>query len=114
MCAGRDPQRRPPLHPAFPVPWPLLVLEPALPQNLTACCHQSCFEASPAFRVAIRVLSSIGAVFEQLFFLNFIGSNILLAKMATKKAKPDGQYHLKPEEVDDFIRGQLVANLPGK
>ncbi|KAM5227222.1 DNA repair protein REV1 isoform 2-T2 [Ctenodactylus gundi] len=42
-----------------------------------------------------------------------IGSNILLARMATRKAKPDGQYHLKPEEVDDFIRGQLVANLPG-
>lgn len=34
--------------------------------------------------------------------------------MATRKAKPDGQYHLKPEEVDDFIRGQLVSNLPGK
>ncbi|KAK1332801.1 hypothetical protein QTO34_006332 [Cnephaeus nilssonii] len=34
-----------------------------------------------------------------------IGSNILLARMATRKAKPDGQYHLKPEEVDDFIRG---------
>ncbi|XP_004633251.1 DNA repair protein REV1 isoform X2 [Octodon degus] len=42
-----------------------------------------------------------------------IGSNILLARMATRKAKPDGQYHLKPEEVDDFIRGQLVVNLPG-
>ncbi|XP_047601013.1 DNA repair protein REV1 isoform X1 [Lutra lutra] len=42
-----------------------------------------------------------------------IGSNILLARMATRKAKPDGQYHLKPEEVDDFIRGQLVSNLPG-
>ncbi|XP_073867176.1 DNA repair protein REV1 isoform X17 [Macaca fascicularis] len=42
-----------------------------------------------------------------------IGSNILLARMATRKAKPDGQYHLKPEEVDDFIRGQLVTNLPG-
>ncbi|EHH22365.1 hypothetical protein EGK_05609 [Macaca mulatta] len=41
------------------------------------------------------------------------GSNILLARMATRKAKPDGQYHLKPEEVDDFIRGQLVTNLPG-
>ncbi|XP_014385253.1 PREDICTED: DNA repair protein REV1 [Myotis brandtii] len=41
-----------------------------------------------------------------------IGSNILLARMATRKAKPDGQYHLKPEEVDDFIRGQLVTNLP--
>lgn len=44
----------------------------------------------------------------------FIGSNILLARMATRKAKPDGQYHLKPEEVDDFIRGQLVTNLPGE
>lgn len=42
-----------------------------------------------------------------------IGSNILLARMATKKAKPDGQYHLQPDEVDDFIRGQLVTSLPG-
>lgn len=33
--------------------------------------------------------------------------------MATRKAKPDGQYYLKPEEVDDFIRGQLVTSLPG-
>lgn len=42
-----------------------------------------------------------------------IGSNILLARMATRRAKPDGQYHLKPEEVDDFIRSQLVTHLPG-
>uniref|UniRef100_A0A8C5P6Q6 DNA repair protein REV1 n=1 Tax=Leptobrachium leishanense TaxID=445787 RepID=A0A8C5P6Q6_9ANUR len=42
-----------------------------------------------------------------------MGSNILLARMATRRAKPDGQYHLKPEEVDDFIRGQLVNSLPG-
>ncbi|CAI9572309.1 unnamed protein product [Staurois parvus] len=42
-----------------------------------------------------------------------MGSNILLARMATRKAKPDGQYHLKPEKVDDFIRGQLVTTLPG-
>lgn len=48
------------------------------------------------------------------FVLNVTGSNILLARMATKKAKPDGQYHLQPDEVDDFIRGQLVTNLPGK
>ncbi|RXM99555.1 DNA repair protein REV1 [Acipenser ruthenus] len=33
--------------------------------------------------------------------------------MATRKAKPDGQYYLKPEEVDDFIRDQLVTSLPG-
>ncbi|XP_015285188.1 PREDICTED: DNA repair protein REV1-like, partial [Gekko japonicus] len=42
-----------------------------------------------------------------------IGSNILLARMATRSAKPDGQYHLKPEEVDDFIRSQLIIHLPG-
>ncbi|XP_048855251.1 DNA repair protein REV1 isoform X2 [Brienomyrus brachyistius] len=42
-----------------------------------------------------------------------MGSNILLARMATRKAKPDGQYYLKPEEVDDFIRDQSVTNLPG-
>ncbi|MGH0180649.1 UNVERIFIED_CONTAM: hypothetical protein FKN15_004697 [Acipenser sinensis] len=41
-----------------------------------------------------------------------MGSNILLARMATRKAKPDGQYYLKPEEVDDFIRDQLVTSLP--
>ncbi|XP_067889987.1 DNA repair protein REV1 isoform X2 [Heterodontus francisci] len=42
-----------------------------------------------------------------------MGSNILLARMATRKAKPDGQYYLKPEDVDDFIRDQLVSTLPG-
>ncbi|XP_038673709.1 DNA repair protein REV1 [Scyliorhinus canicula] len=42
-----------------------------------------------------------------------MGSNILLARMATRKAKPDGQYYLKTEEVDDFIRDQLVSILPG-
>ncbi|EMC95815.1 hypothetical protein BAUCODRAFT_34584 [Baudoinia panamericana UAMH 10762] len=42
-----------------------------------------------------------------------IGSNILQAKVALRKAKPAGQYQLKPEEVLDFI-GQLeVQNLPG-
>ncbi|XP_055493148.1 DNA repair protein REV1 isoform X2 [Leucoraja erinacea] len=42
-----------------------------------------------------------------------MGSNILLARMATRKAKPNGQYYLKSEEVDDFIRDQLVSSLPG-
>lgn len=42
-----------------------------------------------------------------------IGGNILLAKVALRKAKPAGQYHLKPEDVLDFI-GQLdVQSLPG-
>ncbi|KAM9487515.1 DNA repair protein REV1 isoform 1-T1 [Clarias gariepinus] len=42
-----------------------------------------------------------------------MGSNILLARMATRKAKPNGQYFLRKEEVDDFIRDQPVTSLPG-
>jgi DNA repair protein REV1 len=42
-----------------------------------------------------------------------IGSNILLAKVALRKAKPAGQYQIKPEEVLDFIGELAVQNLPG-
>jgi DNA repair protein REV1 len=42
-----------------------------------------------------------------------IGGNILLAKVALRKAKPAGQYQIKPEEVLDFIGELSVQNLPG-
>ena len=42
-----------------------------------------------------------------------IGGNILLAKVALRKAKPAGQYHVKPEEVLDFIGALNVQDLPG-
>ncbi|XP_028292398.1 DNA repair protein REV1 isoform X2 [Gouania willdenowi] len=42
-----------------------------------------------------------------------MGSNILLARLATRKAKPNGQFFLKSEEVDDFIRDLPVTSLPG-
>lgn len=42
-----------------------------------------------------------------------IGGNILLAKLALRKAKPAGQYHLRPEEVLDFIGELQVQSLPG-
>lgn len=42
-----------------------------------------------------------------------IGSNILLAKVALRKAKPVGQYQIKPEEVLDFLGGLTVQELPG-
>lgn len=42
-----------------------------------------------------------------------IGGNILLAKVALRKAKPAGQYHVKPEEVLDFIGTLNVQDLPG-
>ncbi|KAJ5776568.1 uncharacterized protein N7511_001579 [Penicillium nucicola] len=42
-----------------------------------------------------------------------IGSNILLAKVALRKAKPAGQFQLKPEAVLDFIGNLTVQDLPG-
>lgn len=42
-----------------------------------------------------------------------IGPNILCAKVALRKAKPAGQYQIKPDEVLDFIGRLEVQDLPG-
>lgn len=42
-----------------------------------------------------------------------IGGNILQAKVALRKAKPAGQFQLKPEDVLDFIGKLEVQSLPG-
>ena len=42
-----------------------------------------------------------------------LGSNILLARSATRKAKPDGIYHLKDEQAGQFLKDVNVADLPG-
>ncbi|XP_052102079.1 DNA repair protein REV1-like isoform X1 [Mytilus californianus] len=42
-----------------------------------------------------------------------LGGNILQAKMATRKAKPNGQYQLKPEDVVEFMKEQSVRDIPG-
>ncbi|KAF2457675.1 hypothetical protein BDY21DRAFT_391902 [Lineolata rhizophorae] len=42
-----------------------------------------------------------------------IGGNVLLAKVALRKAKPAGQYQIRPEEVLDFVGGLTVQDLPG-
>ncbi|XP_078719445.1 DNA repair protein REV1 isoform X1 [Lampetra fluviatilis] len=42
-----------------------------------------------------------------------MGSNMLLARLATRKAKPDGQFHLRLEVVEEFMRSQPVSCLPG-
>ncbi|OOF98863.1 hypothetical protein ASPCADRAFT_513014 [Aspergillus carbonarius ITEM 5010] len=42
-----------------------------------------------------------------------IGGNILLAKVALRKAKPAGLFQLKPDVVLDFIGNLTVQNLPG-
>jgi DNA repair protein REV1 len=42
-----------------------------------------------------------------------IGGNILLAKVALRKAKPAGQHQIKPEDILDFIGELQVQDLPG-
>jgi len=42
-----------------------------------------------------------------------IGGNILLAKVALRRAKPAGQYHIKPEEGLGFLGALTVQELPG-
>ncbi|XP_028412709.1 DNA repair protein REV1-like [Dendronephthya gigantea] len=42
-----------------------------------------------------------------------LASNILLARMSTKVAKPNGQFHLQDNDIAEFIGKQEVADLPG-
>ena len=42
-----------------------------------------------------------------------IGNNILLAKVALRKAKPAGQHLIRPDNVLDFVGELMVTDLPG-
>jgi len=42
-----------------------------------------------------------------------IGPNITIAKLATIKAKPNGQYYVEGCQAQDFISQLLVRDLPG-
>lgn len=42
-----------------------------------------------------------------------IGGNILLAKVALRKAKPAGQYQIRPEEILEILGDLKVEDLPG-
>lgn len=44
----------------------------------------------------------------------FSGSNILLAKLATRKAKPNGQFYLEQHKAEDFIKDKPIRELPGR
>lgn len=43
-----------------------------------------------------------------------IGANRLQARMATKKAKPDGQFFLRPNDVEEYFGPIAISDLPGK
>lgn len=42
-----------------------------------------------------------------------IGENLLQARMATKKAKPDNAWFINSNEIEDFLAESAVENLPG-
>ncbi|CAL1262658.1 unnamed protein product [Larinioides sclopetarius] len=42
-----------------------------------------------------------------------MGSNMLLARLATKVAKPNGQYYVQDADVEKFMKQQKVGDLPG-
>ena len=42
-----------------------------------------------------------------------IGPNLIIARLATKKAKPNGCFRVKPEDVDQFMSLQKLEDLPG-
>jgi len=42
-----------------------------------------------------------------------LGESILLARMATKKAKPDGEFYLTAEMAEEFLTETSVDQLPG-
>lgn len=42
-----------------------------------------------------------------------VSHNILLARMASREAKPAGSYHLRPEQVDAYLSDLPVGRLPG-
>ncbi len=42
-----------------------------------------------------------------------IAHNIMLARLASRKAKPAGSYHLRLEDIDEFIAPLHIDNLHG-
>ncbi|VDN52420.1 unnamed protein product [Dracunculus medinensis] len=42
-----------------------------------------------------------------------IGSSMLLARLATRHAKPNGQFMVKQSEINDFIKNERISSLPG-
>lgn len=42
-----------------------------------------------------------------------VGANRIQARMATKQAKPNGQFHLPPEDVQGYFQDILITDLPG-
>lgn len=62
-------------------------------------------------QVCINIISQ--KLFNFSFQNNVISIFRLQARMATKKAKPNGQFHLLPEKVEEYFSDILISDLPG-
>jgi DNA repair protein REV1 len=69
-------------------------------------------EQHEAEQIALKLRQNIKSVTECDVSVG-IGGNILLAKLALRKAKPAGQYQVLPENILDFISPLEIQNLPG-
>ncbi|MCO5551215.1 hypothetical protein L7F22_004714 [Adiantum nelumboides] len=65
------------------------------PEALALCLRKEVFDLT-------RCTASVG-----------IAGNLLLARMATRKAKPDSQFRIAPNNVEGFLSGLSVEDLPG-
>lgn len=43
-----------------------------------------------------------------------MGPNMLIARMATRLAKPNGQHLAIPDDFADYMKDHKVSELPGK
>lgn len=86
-------------------------------EEKTRCCASVGMGESPVFFLFPPVFLKIKTTFVWKSFRRIApfcsGSNILLARLATRKGKPNGQFLLRSEDVDDFIRDLPVTSLPG-
>ncbi len=42
-----------------------------------------------------------------------MGPNMLMARLATKKAKPNGQFYINKKDMNEFMKGHKIEDLPG-
>ena len=42
-----------------------------------------------------------------------MGPNMLMARLATKKAKPNGKFYISKKDMNEFMKNHKVEDLPG-
>ncbi|KAK4053705.1 deoxycytidyl transferase [Microbotryomycetes sp. JL201] len=83
-----------------------VLMEVKLPNDLASSSQDPALDFAQRLRDVIRQATDCEASIG-------IGHNILLARLASRQAKPANAFHLKPEQVADFVAPLSVDSLPG-